>query len=108
MCPGETQSSSRPAQPSDSSRAKKLQVILGNTNLNRIPRLEIPLQNLLRQRILNLLLYRPLQGPRPVYRIETGVRKLVPRSIRQVDANIPFSQPFVQVAKLDVDDLANM
>ncbi len=62
-------------------RVKKLQMIIRDTDLNCVTRFKISLQNLLRERILDLLLDRPFQRPRSVYRVESGVRKFVSRRV---------------------------
>ena len=72
------------------------------------PGLNLPLQDLLCQRILDLLLDRALERPRPVNRIETGFGELVARLVRKTDAHITIGEPVVQVAQLYVDDLPNV
>ena len=79
-----------------------------DANLDESPGLELALQNLLRQRIFDLLLDRAFQRSRTVHRVEACVSQFVARSIRQMDANVAIGQPLVQVAQLDIDDLANV
>jgi len=83
-------------------------VILGNADLDRVSRPELALQDLLRQRVFDLLLDRPLERPRPIHRIESSLSKLLPGRVRQDDRHLALRQPFMQIPELDVDDRANM
>src|SRR5580658_4704428 len=69
---------------------------------------EIPAQNLLRQRILDLRLNGTLQRPRAVDRVESGFADLVARIIVQAQSDVALRQPLAQTAQLDVDDGPNL
>src|SRR6188508_3884812 len=69
---------------------------------------EIAAQDTLCERILQLLLNRPLQRPRPVDGIETGLRKPVARSRIEDEADVALGEPPLQILELNVDDLADV
>src|ERR1700734_3296061 len=57
---------------------------------------EIPAQNLLRQRILDLRLNGALQRPRSVHRVEARFADLVARLIVQAQRDVALRQPLPQ------------
>src|SRR6202044_1752777 len=69
---------------------------------------EIPAQNLLRQRILELRLNGALQRPRAVHCVEARFPDLVARLIVQAQSDVAFRQPLPQTAQLDIDDGPNL
>src|SRR5262245_54399206 len=69
---------------------------------------EIAAQDTLCERILQLLLDRALQRPRPVDGIEARLREAVARSGIELEADLALAQASLQVLELDIDDLANV
>ena len=82
----------------------EFQVILFNSDIYGVARLELALQDILRERVLHLLLDCSFQGPCSIHGVKTGIREFVACSIGKVDLHIPVRKPFVQVAKLNIDD----
>src|SRR6185503_7937852 len=69
---------------------------------------EIAAQDTLRERILQLLLNRALQRPRPVDGVEAGLREPIARRGIQRELDLAFGEPPLQILELDVDDLADV
>src|ERR1700757_4807858 len=65
---------------------------------------ELSLQDLLGERILDLLLDRALERSRPVHRIEARLAEKVPCCIVQREVHAALLQALAQVDELDVDD----
>jgi hypothetical protein len=59
----------------------KVETILSDPDFDDITGLEFALENLLRQRIFDLLLYRTFQRPCAVDRIKAGLGELVARGL---------------------------
>src|SRR5262249_53890434 len=73
-----------------------------------IARDELALQDLLRERILDLLLDGALERPRPVHGIEARLAEKIACRIIERQVHVAFLQPLAQVHELDVDDGADL
>src|SRR5882757_7472923 len=73
-----------------------------------IARDEIPAQDALRQRILDLRLDGALQRTRPIHRVESRLADPVARVIVEEELNIALRQPLPQAPQLDVHDGTNL
>src|SRR5690348_13103551 len=73
-----------------------------------IPRLKLPFENLLRQRILELLLNRTLERPRAVHRIEADIAEQIQRLVAERQLQLPLRKPFREVVGLDPRDLPDL
>src|SRR5690606_40259751 len=71
---------------------------------DRVARPELCAQDPLGQRILDLLLDRPLQRPRTIDRVVARLRQPIERRVLELEANIPVRETAAQVLELDVDD----
>src|SRR5262245_48566037 len=69
---------------------------------------EIAAQDTLCERILQLLLNRALQRPRPVDRIEARLREAIACGGVEHEADLPLGEPALQILELNVDDLADV
>src|SRR6185503_7200208 len=67
---------------------------------------EIAAQDTLRERILQLLLNRALQRPRPVDGVEAGLREPIARGGIERKLDLAVGEPPLQILELDIDDLA--
>src|SRR5213078_1839760 len=75
---------------------------------NRVAGPEVPAQDPLRERILELLLDRALERPRAVHGVEAGLREPIARFRREHELDVALREPLVQILELDVDDLADV
>src|SRR4029077_5615900 len=69
---------------------------------------ELALQDLLGERILDLLLDGALERPRPVHRIEARLAEKIARGIIERHVHVALLQTLAQVHELDVDDRADL
>src|SRR5215217_6325972 len=88
-------------------RLERQSAIAGG-HVDDIPRREIAAQDALRQRTLELVLDRPLQGPGTVHRVETRLAEQVARRGVEFEPHVAVSKAFAQEAELDVYDLADV
>ena len=73
-------------------------------DLDAVTIFEFPFENLDRQGILNHSLYRSLQGPRPVHRVITLVRKQCFGPIGNLKRHFSARQVLAQTLELDLDN----
>src|SRR5579883_2692640 len=83
----------------------KLQVPAGGVHGDRVARLEAAFEDLLRQRVLELLLDRALERAGTVDRVETDVAEQVERPVAQGQRQLALGQALAQVHALDARDL---
>src|SRR5580698_1738105 len=79
-----------------------------DTDPYRVPRREVAPQDVLRQRILDLLLDGPFQRPCTIDWVEPRLPEQVAGRLIQNDVQITVLQALAQVGQLDVHDLADL
>src|SRR5690606_32381818 len=89
--------------------ASELETLLAvHVQANDIPRTELAFQYPLRERVLELLLYRTTQRARSVHGIEARLAEAIQRRIGNFQAHVAFGEPLPQVIDLDVGDATNL
>src|SRR5262249_10087635 len=83
---------------------RELQLPAAGRNANAISRGERALQDLLGERILDLLLDGPLERARTIHRIESGLADQVARGVIQDQVHVALDEALAQVQELDVHD----
>src|SRR5205823_9062571 len=84
------------------------ELAVADPDADAVARSELSLEDLLRQRILDLLLDGPLQRSRTVHRIETGLSEAVAGGIIERQVHVALDQALAEVEELDVDDGADL
>src|SRR5438874_7567557 len=84
------------------------ELAVAHTDADAVARSELSLEDLLRQRILDLLLDGPLQRSGAIHRIEAGLPEAVAGGIVEHQVHVALGQALAEVEELDVDDGADL
>src|SRR5437763_5990022 len=84
------------------------ELAVADPDADAVARSELSLQDLLRQRILDLLLDGPLERSGAIHRIEAGLSEAVAGGIIEHQVHVALGQALAEVQELDVDDRTDL
>src|SRR5213082_1900027 len=84
------------------------ELAVANPDADAVARSELSLEDLLRQRILDLLLDGPLERSGAIHGIEAGLSEAVAGGIIEHQVHVALGQALAEVQELDVDDRTDL